>query len=151
MSQQRALIIDMKQCPRCKENKPTQEFYSRGCSSWRCSSYCKVCQSSYSKTHYQRNKALHNRRRHANQTRYIQKNRAFIKDFLLCHPCGERDPAVLEFDHVSGTKEWVISDMVRCGYSLHRIKEEMVKCEIRCANCHRRKTARDFQWFKAGA
>jgi hypothetical protein len=33
-------------------------------------------------------------------------------------------------------------------YSWDRIAEELKKCDVRCANCHRRKTARDFKWFK---
>jgi hypothetical protein len=55
---------------------------------------------------------------------------------------------VLEFDHVRGVKVRNISEMVRGKFSWRRILEEIEKCEVRCANCHRRKTARDFKWFK---
>jgi hypothetical protein len=34
-------------------------------------------------------------------------------------------------------------------YCWARILEELQKCDVRCANCHRRKTARDFKWFKS--
>jgi hypothetical protein len=34
------------------------------------------------------------------------------------------------------------------GYGWNRILAEIAKCQVRCANCHRRKTARDFKWFK---
>jgi hypothetical protein len=29
-----------------------------------------------------------------------------------------------------------------------RVRAEIEKCDVRCVNCHRRKTARDFGWLK---
>jgi hypothetical protein len=54
--------------------------------------------------------------------------------------CGETDPDVLDFDHVRGKKVCGISRMVGRGYRLWRIKAEIDKCEVRCANDHRRIT-----------
>jgi hypothetical protein len=57
-----------------------------------------------------------------------------------CVDCGEFDPVVLEFDHPR--------QVVRCQlgdpqYALGiRPREEMQKCEVVCANCHRRRTAK---------
>jgi hypothetical protein len=31
---------------------------------------------------------------------------------------------------------------------LNQVKNEIEKCDVRCANCHRRKTAKDFNWYK---
>lgn len=89
-----------------------------------------------------------------NQRRYHARNQAFICEYLATHPCvdcGERDPVVLEFDHVRGEKEWEVAHMVRCAYPIARIKAELLKCEVRCANCHRRKTAQQFGWYRVGA
>lgn len=57
-----------------------------------------------------------------------------------CVDCGESDPVVLDFDHVKGEKRRAIADMVSNYYSIKTIKDEIRKCEIRCANCHRKKT-----------
>jgi hypothetical protein len=56
--------------------------------------------------------------------------------------CGERDPIVLEFDHVRGKKKEIVSFLITQGYSLKTIAEEIAKCQVICANRHRRRTAR---------
>jgi hypothetical protein len=65
-----------------------------------------------------------------------------------CVDCGERDPLVLEFDHVRGTKLGNICDLIGSLVSWARIEEEIAKCVVRCANCHRRKTVRQFKWVR---
>jgi hypothetical protein len=59
-----------------------------------------------------------------------------------CLDCHTTDLAVLEFDHVRGEKIADISLLVRNGHSLARLQAEIAKCEVRCANCHRRRTRR---------
>jgi len=49
---------------------------------------------------------------------------------------------VLEFDHVRGVKIWEISRM-RVRASERALLSEIEKCDVRCANCHRRKTYRE--------
>ena len=51
----------------------------------------------------------------------------------------ESDPVVLEFDHLRD-KRWNISHMATGNFPWITIESELVKCEVRCANCHRRKT-----------
>ncbi len=48
---------------------------------------------------------------------------------------------VMQFDHVDGTKYAGVSSMLRDGYSLELIKNEISKCELVCANCHAERTA----------
>lgn len=56
-----------------------------------------------------------------------------------CVECGERDVVVLEFDHV-GDKRAAVSDLAWNGYSLESLRREVAQCEVRCCNCHRRRT-----------
>ena len=73
------------------------------------------------------------------------RNSQLIFDYLLEHPCvdcGESDVVVLEFDHVQGEKKYNISDLARRYSSWKTVKAEIDKCEVRCANCHRRITAK---------
>lgn len=75
----------------------------------------------------------------------IAQAKSYIASYLAAHSCidcGEVDVDVLDFDHVQGTKVCDVSRMVSRGYRLWRIKDEVEKCEVRCANCHRRVTAK---------
>jgi hypothetical protein len=38
---------------------------------------------------------------------------------------------------------------VRSGCSSQRLVDELEQCEVRCANCHRRRTAIERGWFRA--
>jgi hypothetical protein len=81
--------------------------------------------------------------------------RAFINAHLQNNPCvdcGEADIVVLEFDHVgeAGTKHFNISDATRFGYSMDKVIAEIAKCEVRCANCHRKKTYERGGWAHRG-
>ena len=60
-----------------------------------------------------------------------------------CVDCGYREHAqALQFDHIGDDKKMNVSDMIRSDYSWVTIKEEIVKCEVRCANCHAVMTAK---------
>ena len=59
-----------------------------------------------------------------------------------CCDCGESDICVLDFDHV-GLKTGRVTKLAREGVGLARLIEEISNCEVRCANCHRRRTLRE--------
>jgi hypothetical protein len=80
-----------------------------------------------------------------NQLKHRLENKRRVWDYLLSHSCvdcGEADPIVLEFDHVRGVKLMNVARMTSGStYSWNKIEAEIAKCDVRCANCHRRKTA----------
>lgn len=64
---------------------------------------------------------------------YIQS----LKNQLYCADCGEQHPATLQFHHRnSEDKTFAIGKAVNRGFSLDRIKKEIGKCIVLCANCH---------------
>jgi hypothetical protein len=67
-----------------------------------------------------------------------------------CADCGEPDPQVLDFDHV-GTKTGNVMRLARNEVSLDRLREEIARCVVRCANCHRRRTASVGGYYRARA
>ena len=144
----RASASFTKRCPRCGTTKTLSDFARRTLTNPRPGSYCRLCQREYSREHYLRNVRKHNLRRLANQRRYRLRNKELMERWLAkecCVDCGESDRVVLEFDHVRGKKIGDISTMVGRAFTWKKIEEEMAKCEVRCANCHRRRTA-DRYW-----
>jgi hypothetical protein len=141
----------MKKCYTCEALLPLEAFapsVARG----RKDGFCKACRRDYNKIYYGKHKATVNRNRYLNGIRYRTRNRKGLLSYLRQHPCvdcREADTRVLEFDHVRGKKENNISNLVREGWSWQRILSEIAKCEVRCANCHRRKTAEQFGWAHA--
>jgi hypothetical protein len=85
------------------------------------------------------------------QKRHRLKVRGLLFEYLStkkCADCGENDPIVLDFDHRDPSKKFKpISLMLSGHYSWESVLKEIKKCEIRCANCHRRKTYLQFKCF----
>lgn len=129
-------------CSKCKQPKKLKEFPLRN---GKPRKHCKECAREMSRKHYRENKEYYLER----NRKVKRKLRKFLYDFLSenpCVDCGEDDPIVLDFDH-QRDKVFQLGSFHRTTLSLRRIKEEMDKCEIRCSNCHRRKTAKDLGWY----
>jgi hypothetical protein len=96
----------------------------------------KEYQRNYQRSWYQRHKTKRLARiykRKADTYEYVQN----IKNQLSCVDCGERHPATLQFHHLNlEDKMFNVADAVRNGLSLDRIKQEISKCIVLCANCH---------------
>lgn len=77
-------------------------------------------------------------------------NREIIQGVLLnsrCVDCHTRDHIVLQFDHRDpALKAFNISQ----AQHVHprALLDEIAKCDIRCANCHVRRTAVQFNWWR---
>ena len=71
---------------------------------------------------------------------------AEFKSTQECARCGESHPACLEFHHVdpkgevdkSMRKYAAISTLVSGARGIDTIKRELRKCQVLCANCHRK-------------
>ena len=90
-------------------------------------------------------------KREAWKTKERTKLKLLILTYLSdhsCIDCGEDDPIVLEFDHVRGTKIKAVSALVNDCRDWKDISIEIEKCDVRCANCHKRKTAKELGFWK---
>ncbi len=138
----------MKFCPRCKENLPLASFANNKAKKDGKASQCRECKKSLQADWYKKNTKTHKIKIRQNEFSYREENRLKIIEFLKLNPCvicGESDPIVLEFDHLNNKKSAISSLMKR---SWKTIEKEMQKCQVLCANCHRRKTAKQLGWYR---
>ncbi len=146
------IFADMKKkCVVCKKTKPLSEFRKNCSRKDGYHSCCSLCDKKRQKEWYKKNKERLSEK--VKKRNRITRNtcRQYAVGFLKEHPCcccGESDIVVLDFDHINGgEKENNISKLIIAG-NLSKLKEEILKCQILCANCHRRKTAADYNWTK---
>lgn len=90
-----------------------------------------------------------NRNKHIS---YVRRNKQRVTDFIdqykrarSCIDCGfsgKEFPYVLDFDHIGGstTKKFNIGSWSHSVLSIESIEREIQKCELVCANCHRKRT-----------
>ena len=129
-------------CYRCGQRKPEEEFAWKRKAKGQRDSFCRACRSAYGKEHYLANKKRYVDQAAASKRKIRLARTRYLIDFFRSHPCvdcGETDPIVLDFDHV-GEKLFGIGQMLE-RRSWQSILEEMAKCQVVCANCHRRRTA----------
>lgn len=137
-------------CSKCSLPKPIEEFRLRNRFTTRRQSYCAECGSKMGKDWYENNKEHHVENVKANTRNAKQLAREFVYQYLLAHPCtscGESDPRVLEFHHI-GEKDKEVGRMIAQGYGTDAIAKEISQCTVLCANCHRRLTAKEMNWYK---
>lgn len=134
----------MKYCTRCKEMKSLDQYNKSSRTGYQ--RYCRKCQSE----HYKSNKDRHSENVRKNEKIRDKQIQDWIWSYLENHPCvdcGETNLLVLDFDH-EGNKTKAVMTMYGAGNSLSNIIKEVEKCVVRCANCHRIKTAQQFNTWR---
>lgn len=140
----------MKRCVTCGNWKDEAEF------NWRYKSLgirhptCRECHKPFRKNWYESNKERHLEQ--VKTRKYEARNiaRGYVWEYLSTHSyinCGESDPVVLEFHH-RYEKDRAVSEMVTGGYPTSTIQAEIDKCDVLCANCHRKKTMIERGWIR---
>lgn len=145
--------MTQKKCNHCGEWKDEEEF------SWRYKSVgvrnkaCKTCMVEFNRKYYQGEAGERHLQKVKERTEAARiAAKEFVYQYLLAHPCvscGESNPVVLEFHHRDpNEKDMDITQFLSGGYSLKRIIAELEKCDVLCANCHRKVTAEERGWFR---
>jgi hypothetical protein len=72
------------------------------------------------------------------------RNKEFIAQYKMAHPCvdcGEGDIRCLDLDHRDRAQKFKsVSYLVKSRATLEKVKAEIAKCDVRCANCHRKRS-----------
>jgi hypothetical protein len=140
-----------KLCTTCDQVKDRSAFSLKDRLKGTLHSYCRDCHARWNREHYKRNRATYLATARRNNAIYIAENLRRLVDYLLEHPCldcGEDDLLVLDFDHRDrSSKRMAVGSLLRYA-SWAALEVEIAKCDVRCANCHRRRTARQLGWRK---
>lgn len=143
--------METKKCTKCEKQKNVENFSFKNKEKNKRTSICNECQREYKNRWYHKhseNKEKFRIQSNITRKKLRQKMIDFLKD-KSCIDCGEKDFVTFEFDHREvEKKQSTISKMVNDCYSWDKISQEINKCDIRCANCHRKKTAKQFGYYK---
>ena len=140
----------MKQCSKCKEQKPLSDFAKNAARKDGLQGNCKSCHRQYVKRHYKRNTDYYVDKARVRNQKLKEENFLLLVEYLQTHPCvdcNETDIVVLQFDHLMD-KKYNISEISH-RYEWTSVLKEIAKCEVVCANCHTRRTAARAGWRKA--
>jgi len=133
-----------KHCPDCKTEKDISFFRKNKSTKDGLQFLCKSCQSDRFKKYLVLNKKKHVALVTASKERRKRALRAFLVEHFTSNPCvdcGESDIRVLEFDHKPNTEKCNGVARIACsGHSLKKLVQEIDKCDVRCKNCHAKKT-----------
>ena len=131
-----------RRCGRCGDMKALDDFAWRRIRLGQRDNYCRPCRAAYKQGHYAANRQRYIDLAKLRKQRLAIERARFLVEYFHSHPCvdcGETDPLVLEFDH-RGDKSFEIARGLR-DRSWKAILAEMDRCDVICANCHRRRTA----------
>lgn len=138
----------MKQCSRCGETKEYQFFAKRSKARDGYAVWCKECFKAYDRERY---KTVDKERKTRNRNLQMERKRELLWNILSqsqCAHCGNNDPEVLEFDHRQPSDKMHNISEIMWSHSWDSIKKEIDKCDILCANCHRKRTIKQFGFWR---
>lgn len=144
-------VIDGRRCSRCGQIKPVEEFPLKNKATGLRSTWCRDCRRAYGRDHYRKNRSAYLGKAQRRRLTKRPRVRAMVDQYLREHPCvdcGCTDITVLEFDHRDpAAKELAVGELARYA-EWPRVLREIEKCDVRCSNCHRLRTGRQFSWAK---
>lgn len=106
---------------------------------------CSPCHNKKCQENYKANKAKIKKRSKRSLERSRARNKAYIDKIRSETPCADCSkffqPEGMDFDHLPGfEKSDHVSALAQRGCSIERLQEEINKCEVVCAVCHRTRT-----------
>lgn len=117
-----------RRCNICQAVKPAREFRRHAGATGGRIANCRECRDVRDRPAQVKRRRL----KYDRVRRYVDAQKA-----RPCSDCGGRfPPECMDFDHVRGTKSFGIGGR-GSGQTLERLADEVAKCEVVCANCHR--------------
>jgi hypothetical protein len=131
------MCYQLKTCTICKQPKELKEFNKNAKRKDGLQTKCRKCSSSSSKKHFVENRDYYRQKK----TRNLQLLKDWVNKYkseLKCCKCSEDRWWVLDFHHNNPLeKDIEVSTLIGTGCSKEKIFNEINKCSVLCANCHR--------------
>ena len=128
----------MKFCHCCKQSKLKSDFNKSSYKKDGLQTQCRECTRKSHNKAYAENKHGIREKRSLQNAKTSKYNRVFIQKYKKlcgCKLCGFKVPVALDFHHLDpNEKDMNVSDLVH--FSIKKLKEEIRKCIVLCANCH---------------
>lgn len=130
-----------KRCCVCQVEKPFEDFNRRAASPSGYQGKCRQCSKAASKKHYEESPKYYQQKAR-NRKLDIKAEVSILKQGKPCVDCGGVfHPVAMDFDHRDPKgKVGGIATLASRSWSLDRILDEVAKCDLVCANCHRVRT-----------
>lgn len=127
----------MKKCSSCKEPKNVDQFTKNESKADGLNHCCKQCQRHFAKDHYAKNKQAYVSRAAARKAENLALVRS-AKDRPCLRCGGSFHFSVMDLDHRPGERKlFALSSPKALGGSRQVLLDEIQKCDVLCANCHR--------------
>lgn len=141
------MLIVVKKCSKCGISKRFEEFYKRK-TGLRAGEYYEKCSDCYKirgRTYYHQNRDAQLSLAKKRKQKYIEERKELLNQIKNkpCSDCGKiYPPWVMDFDHRDARlKIGNVSYLAfRKLIKFDKIQEEIEKCDLVCANCHRERT-----------
>lgn len=131
----------MKRCSTCQIYRPIEMFNRKRGSEKE--ARCKKCKSDIHRTWYKDNRTARREQIRVSKKAWYRETSLLIQGLksVPCADCNQRyHHYVMDFDHVRGTKKFGVATGKARMISRSVILDEIAKCEVVCANCHRVRT-----------
>lgn len=127
-------------CGRCKEQRPIEHYRVINSLGTR-RRICNDCYNAKRREAYRKDSTVRKGYKDS-QTKRRRGIYKWLDDFKRtqqCKLCSENHPACMDFHHRDPSiKQGNITELVRRGCSRETILKEITKCDVLCANCHRK-------------
>jgi hypothetical protein len=145
-------VIADQTCSDCGEQKPEKMFavYRNREGQLRRRGICKLCRNRYAQDNFDKLQEYRKQYNAKNRSKKAERDRARREELrkvvdaakdVPCADCGKRWPPVaMDFDHINGEKVKAVATLLGGAYRVETILEEIKKCEVVCACCHRIRT-----------
>jgi hypothetical protein len=138
----------MKVCSNCEIEKDIEEFHNDKSRADSKTYVCKECECYRSKNYYENNKEKRSKQKKGySRKRYLRNRKDWTvwlreNNHATCESCHySKCLAAIEFHHTDPTeKKFTVGTFMRrkCNNKNKKtVKEEISKCKVLCANCHR--------------